>query len=29
MEQAGYEFYQADNGVWLTKEVPMKYLKLV
>lgn len=22
----GYEFYRSENGVWLTKEVPAKYL---
>lgn len=27
MEQDGYEFYQSVNGVWLTKEVPKKYLE--
>lgn len=24
----GFEFYQADNGVWLTQAVPVKYLKI-
>ncbi|MEQ5206067.1 RNA 2'-phosphotransferase [Proteus sp. fly-1067] len=24
----GFEFYQADNGVWLTLSVPVKYLKI-
>ncbi|MBG2874353.1 RNA 2'-phosphotransferase [Proteus alimentorum] len=24
----GFEFYQADNGVWLTQTVPVKYLKI-
>ena len=23
-----YEFYRSDNGVWLTDQVPAKYLKL-
>lgn len=27
MEQDGYVFYQSVNGVWLTKEVPKKYLE--
>ena len=27
MFEAGFEFYQADNGVWLTNKVPAKYLK--
>lgn len=27
MEMAGYKFYQADNGVWLTDEVPPRFLK--
>ena len=26
MYKDGYEFYQSVNGVWLTKEVPTKYL---
>ncbi|MBO6165622.1 MAG: RNA 2'-phosphotransferase [Eubacterium sp.] len=26
MQQDGYTFYQSVNGVWLTKEVPTKYL---
>lgn len=26
MQSAGFEFYQADNGVWLTMEVPAQYL---
>ena len=25
----GYVFYQSVNGVWLTKHVPVKYLKKV
>lgn len=27
MAQDGYVFYQSSNGVWLTKQVPAKYLK--
>ncbi|MCJ8288531.1 MAG: RNA 2'-phosphotransferase [Crocinitomicaceae bacterium] len=27
MNQDGFEFYKSDNGVWLTDEVPSKYLK--
>lgn len=27
MHVDGYVFYQSVNGVWLTKEVPVKYLK--
>lgn len=26
MHRAGHEFYQADNGVWLTDTVPAEYL---
>lgn len=26
MNEDGYKFYLANNGVWLTKEVPAKYL---
>ncbi len=26
MVDDGYEFYLSENGVWLTKEVPVKYL---
>lgn len=26
MYKAGYEFYLSKNGVWLTKEVPVRYL---
>ena len=25
----GYEFYRSKNGVWLTKEVPVRYLRKV
>jgi putative RNA 2'-phosphotransferase len=25
MAEDGYIFYRAVNGVWLTKEVPVKY----
>lgn len=27
MQKDGYEFYKSVNGVWLTKEVPAKYIK--
>ena len=27
MFRDGYKFYLSVNGVWLTKEVPVKYLK--
>lgn len=27
MQRDGYKFYLSVNGVWLTKEVPVKYLK--
>ena len=27
MAQDGYAFYLSQNGVWLTKEVPVKYLQ--
>lgn len=27
MYQAGYSFFLSQNGVWLTKEVPVKYLE--
>jgi len=26
MHDDGYKFYLSKNGVWLTKEVPVKYL---
>jgi putative RNA 2'-phosphotransferase len=26
MAEDGYVFYRSVNGVWLTKEVPSKYL---
>lgn len=29
MIKDGYVFYQSKNGVWLTKEVPVKYLEVV
>ena len=29
MAQDGYTFYRSANGVWLTKEVPVKYLKII
>lgn len=28
MHKDGFEFYQAENGVWLTKHVPTQYLLL-
>ncbi|MDN5435153.1 MAG: RNA 2'-phosphotransferase [Acinetobacter sp.] len=28
MHQDGFQFYCAENGVWLTEQVPIKYLKL-
>lgn len=28
MQKDGYNFFQSVNGVWLTKEVPTKYLEL-
>lgn len=27
MYEDGYKFYISNNGVWLTKEVPVKYIK--
>lgn len=29
MYRDGYKFYLSKNGVWLTKEVPVKYLEIV
>ena len=29
MYRDGYKFYLSENGVWLTKEVPVKYLEIV
>lgn len=29
MNQAQYQFYRSDNGVWLTEFVPVKYLQLI
>ena len=29
MHKDGYVFYKSVNGVWLTKEVPPKYLEKV
>jgi putative RNA 2'-phosphotransferase len=26
MHLAGFEFFQSDNGVWLTKHVPTEYI---
>jgi len=26
MHEAGFQFYQSKNGVWLTVEVPVEYL---
>lgn len=28
MQKDGYDFFQSVNGVWLTKEIPAKYLEL-
>lgn len=28
MQKDGYDFFQSVNGIWLTKEVPAKYLEL-
>lgn len=27
MHREGYQFFLSNNGVWLTKKVPVKYLK--
>jgi putative RNA 2'-phosphotransferase len=27
MQQQGHEFYQAENGVWLTEKVPVKFIQ--
>lgn len=29
MQKDGYEFFRSVNGVWLTKEVPAKYLEII
>ncbi|MBQ4283756.1 MAG: RNA 2'-phosphotransferase [Lachnospira sp.] len=29
MERDGYEFYRSENGVWLTGEVPARYMEKV
>jgi len=29
MNEAGFGFYLSQNGVWLTDEVPVKYLNLL
>ena len=29
MYRDGYKFYLSENGVWLTKEAPVKYLEMV
>lgn len=29
MYRDGYEFFLSKNGVWLTKEVPVKYLRII
>lgn len=29
MYRNGYKFYLSENGIWLTKEVPIKYLEMV
>lgn len=28
MYRDGYKFYLSENGIWLTKEVPIKYLEM-
>ena len=27
MQQAGFRFFQADNGVWLTEAVPVEFIR--
>lgn len=29
MQEDGYEFFLSVNGVWLTKEVPIQYMKKI
>ncbi|MEW6731955.1 MAG: RNA 2'-phosphotransferase [Acidobacteriota bacterium] len=29
MQQAGYQFWRSDNGVWLVNDVPPQYLRIV
>ncbi|MNV86216.1 RNA 2'-phosphotransferase [compost metagenome] len=29
MAQEGYTFYLSENGVWLTEEVPTRYLRIL
>ena len=29
MIRAGYKFYKAQNGIWLTGDIPSKFLKIV
>lgn len=29
MHKDGFEFYQAENGVWLTAHVPTQYLSIL
>ncbi|MBQ1440085.1 MAG: RNA 2'-phosphotransferase, partial [Solobacterium sp.] len=29
MYRSGYRFYRSANGVWLTKEVPVRFLKRI
>ena len=29
MYRNGYKFYLSENGIWLTKEAPVKYLEMV
>lgn len=29
MLEEGFEFYESENGVWLTDEIPVKYLKRI
>ncbi len=27
MADEGFEFFESDNGVWLTEEVPVRFIK--
>lgn len=29
MQRDGYDFYRSVNGVWLTKEVPVRYIEVI